>query len=179
VAAVDVYDERITREGFDFIQVSDTDLPFHDRAFDLAVSNHVIEHVGARAAQMHHLRELRRVVRDDGWVYLAVPNRWRLIEAHYRVPFLSWLPESWRSPYLRMSSAGEVYDCYPPGPIEVRRMSRDAGFCARSVTAEAVIATVELEVAARLGAAARKIPPSLLSAATPFMPTLIFLLRPA
>lgn len=75
------------------------------------LSNHVIEHVGDEAKQLHHLSELRRVLKDGGIDYLAVPNRWMIIEPHDHLAFLSWLPTACRSPYLRLMGQGDHYEC--------------------------------------------------------------------
>ncbi len=107
VDAVDVHDNRLVSEGYRYHQVQDTQLPFADESFDVVLTNHVIEHVGDEQAQRAHLAELRRVLRPDGVGYLAVPNRWMLVEPHYRLAFLSWLPHAWRTPYLRAMGKGE------------------------------------------------------------------------
>src|SRR3546814_18660903 len=88
-------------------------LPFADDSFDVVLSNHVIEHVGEQPEQLAHLSELRRVLTPGGIGYLAVPNRWMLVEPHYRLAFLSWWPHAWRSPYLRLMRKGKFYDCEP------------------------------------------------------------------
>jgi ubiquinone/menaquinone biosynthesis C-methylase UbiE len=98
VWAVDVNDQRRTNEGYRFKPVTGTELPFEDDSFDVVLSNHVIEHVGDRAAQLHHLGEIRRVLAPGGVCYLAVPNRWGLVEPHFRLPFLSWIPAGLRDP---------------------------------------------------------------------------------
>ncbi|WP_457383337.1 class I SAM-dependent methyltransferase [Rhodanobacter sp. TND4EL1] len=89
VDAVDVYDNRQVTDGYRYHQVHDTQLPFADQSFDVVLTNHVIEHVGDESAQLAHLAELHRVLRPDGVGYLAVPNRWMLIEPHYKLAFLS------------------------------------------------------------------------------------------
>ncbi|MGH8399236.1 MAG: class I SAM-dependent methyltransferase, partial [Gammaproteobacteria bacterium] len=91
VDAVDVHDNRLITEGYRYQQVTDTRLPFIDESFDVVLSNHVIEHVGGEQAQRAHLAELHRVLRPEGIGYLAVPNRWMLVEPHYKLAFLSWL----------------------------------------------------------------------------------------
>src|SRR3546814_13212696 len=78
------------------------------------LSNHVIEHVGNADAQRHHLVEIRRVLAPDGVVYFAAPNRWRLVEPHFRLPFLSWLPHPASDRYLRLMCRGIHYDFHPP-----------------------------------------------------------------
>ncbi len=52
------------------VQADLMDLPFADDEFDIIICSHVLEHVpdDARA-----LQEMRRVLRPDGWVLLAVP----------------------------------------------------------------------------------------------------------
>jgi ubiquinone/menaquinone biosynthesis C-methylase UbiE len=88
VAAVDVVDQRLLRDKFKFVLIEDTALPFANGSFDVVISNHVIEHVGNRDAQYHHLSEIHRVLKMDGVGYLAVPNRWMLVEPHYKLIFL-------------------------------------------------------------------------------------------
>ncbi|MGN6479259.1 class I SAM-dependent methyltransferase [Luteibacter sp.] len=145
VDAVDVVDSRQVSEGYRFQCVEGTALPFADDTFDLVVSNHVIEHVGERPDQLHHLQEIRRVLRPGGKVYLAVPNRWMLIEPHYHLVFLSWLPKSWRTPYLRASGRGSVYDCEPLRRAEVDALAEEAGFVAQNASIEALRAFVDIE----------------------------------
>ena len=57
-------------------------LPFVDDAFDLVVSNAVIEHVGDEPDQQAFVAEHVRVGRH--WA-MTTPNRWFPIEAHTRV----------------------------------------------------------------------------------------------
>jgi hypothetical protein len=64
-------------------------LPFRDRAFDIAFSNSVIEHLGTYDAQVRFSQELRRVGRR---YFLQTPNRWFPIEPHYLFPFFQFLP---------------------------------------------------------------------------------------
>ncbi len=60
-------------------------MPFVDEAFDIAVSNAVLEHVGSRAAQVGFVRELRRVARK---AFITVPNRYFPVEHHTGLPFV-------------------------------------------------------------------------------------------
>jgi SAM-dependent methyltransferase len=41
------------------------------------------------------LDEVWRVLKPGGLAYLACPNRYSLVEPHYRLPFLSWFPVRW------------------------------------------------------------------------------------
>lgn len=145
VHAVDVKDSRLVTDGFSFQQVSGTDLPYADGFFDIVLSNHVIEHVGDTDAQLHHLHELRRVMKRGGIGYLAVPNRWMLVEPHYRLAFLSWLPESFRSPYLRFFRGIEYYDCRPLTMCEMESMLMQSGFDYNNICAPALGVLFDIE----------------------------------
>ena len=145
VTSVDVVDLREVREGYAFQRVAGTALPFADAAFDVVISNHVIEHVGLREEQLAHLRECRRVLAPDGIGYLAVPNRWMLVEPHYRLAFLSWWPRSWRSAYLRLMRRGSFYDVEPLTLAELRALFHDAGLRAENVTLAALHETIAIE----------------------------------
>lgn len=72
VTSVDISDQRRGQGEASFVLVDSEELPFPDGAFDVVLSHHVIEHV---PNQEHHLSEIRRVVRREGLVYLATPNR--------------------------------------------------------------------------------------------------------
>jgi SAM-dependent methyltransferase len=65
-------------------------LPFADKAFDIAVSNAVLEHVGSRPYQAAFVRELSRVAKK---VFISVPNRYFPVEHHTAIPLLHfWTP---------------------------------------------------------------------------------------
>lgn len=175
VDAVDVHDNRLVSEGYKFQKVSGTRLPFADETFDVVLTNHVIEHVGDSIAQHMHLAELHRVLQADGIGYLAVPNRWMLVEPHYRLAFLSWLPHPWRTPYLRAMRRGEFYDCEPLQLGQLEEMFRETGFRCRNLCVEAWRMTLEIERPHSLGARVlRLLPDPLLTPLRRIIPTLIY-----
>jgi SAM-dependent methyltransferase len=179
VKAVDVCDNRTVKDGYDFEIVEDVLLPFQDNAFDVVISNHVIEHVGNRSAQQKHLFELRRVLADHGVGYLAVPNRWMLVEPHYRVIFLSWLPSRWRTPYLKMLRKGHYYDCEPLQMGELEVMLQKAKFKYANICVEALRLTMEIEhPGSMLGAFIQRLPDRALFAVRSIFPTLVYRLEP-
>lgn len=179
VTAVDVNDNRMVFEGYTFLKVEGTTLPFDDGSFDIVVSNHVIEHVGERTDQLHHLEEIRRVLRPGGCVYLAVPNKWRLIEPHYRLPLLSWIPRRAADLYLRLVGRGDRYDCVPLSRSEATAISREAYFESSELTIEAVRSTLRIEYPySRIATVlADWTPDFLLVALKPVLSTLIFKLE--
>jgi len=60
-------------------------LPFADKAFAIAASNAVLEHVGSPADQVLFVGELVRVARK---VFISVPNRYFPVEHHTAIPVL-------------------------------------------------------------------------------------------
>lgn len=178
VSAIDVVDNRLIKDGYDFKLVSSTKLPFADKHFDLVITNHVIEHVGVEHEQLDHLSEIRRVLKDDGLVYLAVPNRWRLVEPHYKLPLLSWFPQTIADTYVRAMGASSHYDCKPLGPFTARRLFSQSRFLSRNITLQALRATLAIEhpnhVMTRL--INRHVPDWAIKPGLPLVPTFVFLL---
>jgi SAM-dependent methyltransferase len=147
VSAVDVVDQRVLSDGYDFRLVHGTHLPFEDSSFDVVLSNHVIEHVGVKVDQRAHLDEIRRVMDDGGVGYLATPNRWAIIEPHFRLVFLSWLPSSLRDRYVQMLNRGDRYDCEPLSRQGLHRLLEESGFEFRNIEAAALRVANEVEPA--------------------------------
>jgi ubiquinone/menaquinone biosynthesis C-methylase UbiE len=177
VEAIDVVDERVVTEGVHFTRVEGTDVPFEDGSFDVVISNHVIEHVGDRRAQLRHLRELHRVLRPGGWAYLAMPNRWRVVEPHFKLPLLSWLPPRLRSRYVRLAGRGERYDCDPMSRRELQALVAGTALELHDRTFEAVHVVRRVESTRGLSRLALATPARLLALGRPLVPTEIVLLR--
>lgn len=175
VRGVDVRDSRLVRD-FEFELVEGTRLPFADGTFDVVVSNHVVEHVGSRGDQLDHLREIARVLTPGGVAYLATPSRWTLVEPHFHLPLLSWVPRAARSPYVRLARRGTEYDCDLLSRSQLLDLASAAGLEARERTLEAMrlLGTIESRSLARRVAAA---PDAVHRALLPLVPTLVFVLR--
>lgn len=178
VSAVDVVDNRQVTDGYAFQQVQSVELPYSDATFDVVISNHVIEHVGDAEAQARQLTELRRVMKPGGTGYLAVPNRWMLVEPHYRLMFLSWWPRAWRTTYLRLMRKGRFYDCEPLEIRQLERMLKAAGFGYRNLCVEGLRTTFDIECPRHWSnRLLRRIPDGVLRPLRPIIPTLIYRLQ--
>ena len=175
VTSVDVVDVREVRDGFEFHRVDGTTLPFADDAFDVVITNHVIEHVGDADAQQAHLRECARVLAPEGRGYVSVPNRWMLVEPHFRLAFLSWLPHAMRDAYVRLAGRGTHYDCEPLTLPELERFLAGAGFAHENLGVPALRELFRIEgtrtLAQKLVA---RLPDTLLRKLDPVNPTLIY-----
>ena len=179
VSAVDVHDLRVFKDGFDFHLTEGTDLPFPERSFDITISNLVIEHVGERDQQLNHLSEIRRVLDDSGCGYIAMPNRWAPVEPHFGVPFLTWVPRRFRTPYLRATKKAKIYDCLPLSYREATTLFREAGlrYSDETYAAMQIMRKVDKPwIGTRL---LLSVPRFVYRLLRPVIPTFIFKLEPA
>ncbi len=89
-------------------------------AFDLVVLDNVYEHLPDHDLA---LTRISAALRPGGVAFVLVPNRAWPIEAHYRLPFLAWLPLRWADRYLRWSGRGTSYEdaSYAPTYASLRR----------------------------------------------------------
>ncbi|MHB2021978.1 MAG: class I SAM-dependent methyltransferase [Mycobacteriales bacterium] len=89
-----------------FVCTDGSRLPWPDASVDVVNFNHIYEHVVDPAAVV---AEIHRVLRPGAVVYLGLGNRLGVIEPHYRLPFLSWLPPAAADRYLRASGRADHY----------------------------------------------------------------------
>lgn len=173
VTAVDVEDNRQVCDNYEYISVQGVKLPFNDAQFDVVISNHVIEHVGGHRSQLKHLKEIARVLSERGIGYLAVPNRWMLIEPHYALPFLSWLPRHAANRYLALSGRGKDYDCTPLQLDDLHALLRRTGLHFHHREFDALRAITAIEPENKIARLASRLPLRVLTLFTPFLPTFI------
>jgi len=74
-------------------------LPFPAKSFDLVYCYSTLEHV---ADAGRAVREMVRVLRPDGALYIHTPNRWACFEGHYKVFWLPGLPRPLATAYLAL-----------------------------------------------------------------------------
>lgn len=108
---IDIHALKVARgksgsENLSYIAGDSLKLPLLDKSVDLIICNHVYEHV-PYPEQMFN--EISRVLSSEGVCYLGVASRLTLIEPHYHLPFLSWLPKSFAHKYMRLFSKGDYY----------------------------------------------------------------------
>jgi SAM-dependent methyltransferase len=89
-----------------FLSASGDSVPVADASVDLIVFNHIYEHAVDADAVM---TEIRRVLKPDGLVYLGLGNRFGVVEPHYQLPFLSWLPPRVADRYVRLAGRAPHY----------------------------------------------------------------------
>ncbi|MBD8524188.1 class I SAM-dependent methyltransferase [Pseudomarimonas arenosa] len=91
-------------------------LPFADASVNAVICNHIYEHTD-QPQQL--LDEIWRVLVPGGVCYFSGPSKWELIEPHYHLPFLSWLPSWLADYYMRVCGKG---DHYLERPLSRRRV---------------------------------------------------------
>ena len=120
VVGVDVQDKRKKELAtFQYQCIEDECLPFKENSFDIVLSHHVIEHVND---QIKHLAEMKRVVKDNGYIYLGCPNKSSPFMAGHvgndMVPTWADIVSlfersqlSWQEYYTKLLSEPEKYYC--------------------------------------------------------------------
>src|SRR4051794_10222481 len=180
VTGVDIDEPGLARarERFghevEFLPASGDQLPLPDRSVDVVVFNHIYEHVVDADAVMD---EIRRVLRPHGIVYLGLGNRLGVVEPHYKLPFLSYLPPAVANVYVRAAIRAEGYHERFRTGRGLRRMVHDLfvwdytlpiiadpdRFCARDIVPEAL----------------SKVPAGVLDCAKGLLPTYIWIGSPS
>jgi ubiquinone/menaquinone biosynthesis C-methylase UbiE len=107
-------------------------IPFPDSSFDLVMLDNVLEHVGDRPLT---LREVRRVLRPGGLLYMVTPKPFSLYslwnDPHYDLAGLVLMPRSMQIWYFEKIRGGGkgTYDVgVIPTRYRIRRLLADAGF---------------------------------------------------
>ena len=98
------------RDRMQFALASGHEIPFADGTIDVIICAQVYEHSTDPEALA---REIYRVLRPGGVCFFSGPNRLNIIEEHYWLPFLSWLPQSLANRYMQRFQRGPIYDAYP------------------------------------------------------------------
>jgi ubiquinone/menaquinone biosynthesis C-methylase UbiE len=93
-------------------------LPFKDNTFDLIICNQVYEHVPS-AERL--ISEIYRVLNEEGICYFGAVNKYDIIEKHYKLPFLSWLPRNIANKYLKLFRKIEYYEM-PLSYFELKKL---------------------------------------------------------
>ena len=176
VAAVDRADQRLVKSNYHFQTIEEVELPFEDNYFDIVISNHVIEHVGGFNEKLLHLREISRVLKPGGNLYLAFPNRYSVIEPHYKLPFLSWLPQHFADLYVKWSGKGEYFNCQTPTRREFKKLLEGTGLDKKEITEEILSYFVENELVGYQQLIFKFLYPLIVYLFMPLIPTLVHLL---
>ena len=109
-----------SRQNQEYFSIASAhNLPFGDKKFDVAICAQVYEHVRDQSALAE---EIWRTLKPGGICFFSGPNRLKIMEEHYWLPFLSWLPRPLANLYMRVFKRGAFYDAYPLFYWQIRRL---------------------------------------------------------
>lgn len=89
-----------------YVGADSMNIPLPDSSVDLIICNHVYEHV-PNADEL--FSEIYRVLKKGGLCYFGAVSRLSVVEPHYFLPFLSWLPKKVAHFYMRITGKGNYY----------------------------------------------------------------------
>lgn len=144
-------------------------LPYADASFDVVISNHVYEHTVSAEAMV---LELGRVLRPSGIAFLGLGNRWGIMEPHYRLPFLSWVPRKLADRYLRRMRGIERYHEQFRSRRGLRRLF--AQWTIWDYTLAVIADPDHFEARADVPALATRLPNRLVRLLVPILPTYLW-----
>lgn len=104
--ALPIAQENTMQDNVSFMFGDSQRLPLGDQSVDLVICNHVYEHVPSAEVLFE---EIYRVLKPNAVCYLGAASRLTLIEPHYHLPFLSWLPKPLAHRYMRLAGKGQYY----------------------------------------------------------------------
>lgn len=157
----------------EFVRCSADQIPVPSKSVDIVLFNHIYEHVPDADAVM---KEIRRVLKDTGVVYLGLGNRLGVIEPHYRLPFLSWLPKPAADRYVRaIGRADSYYETFRTRP-SLRRMC--AGLHVWDYTYSVLTSSASFAAEDLVPRRLRSAPLALWRGLSPIIPTFIWVGTP-
>lgn len=162
------------RPNLRFIVGDAMHLPLRDRSADVVICNQVYEHVpDARRL----VKEIYRVLKPDGICYFGAGNKYCLLEWHYNLYFLSWLPKTVANYYVRIMGKGKYYYENLMSLEQLRRLLSKFVIHDYTISVIKDPATYHaLDTVAR-HSLATKIPRWMLKVALPALPGYIFILE--
>ena len=81
-------------------------LKYQTGTFDVVICAQVYEHV---PDSKRLFNEINKVLKPGGVCYLSAMNKFTIIEPHYNLPFLSWLPKPLANKYVLMFGRAQSY----------------------------------------------------------------------
>jgi SAM-dependent methyltransferase len=174
VTSVDVVDERIEKSDYKYKKVDSANLPFEDEAFDIVISNQVIEHI---PDQRVHVSEISRVTKRGGYIYLATPNRYWIRDPHTKLFGINWLPRPLANYYSTIFRKG-AWDVFPLTYWELRDMIKDSNLMVEKGSADSLeLLNNDTSIKSVFRLLYRMLPHSVLAEFEPLYPSAIFLLK--
>jgi SAM-dependent methyltransferase len=157
-----------------FVCAAGEALPLPDASVDVAVFNHIYEHVVDPDAV---IADIKRVLRPDGVLYLGLGSRLGVVEPHYKLPFLSYLPQGAADRYVRaFGRADQYYEQYRTRP-GLRKLM--AGWHVLDYTLPVLAAPEQFADDGLVPGPVSRLPEPALAALLPVLPTYLWVASPS
>jgi ubiquinone/menaquinone biosynthesis C-methylase UbiE len=104
--AIKFAEENFSSNKLEFVESSVEDLKYKNEKFDVITCSHIYEHVPDANKLIEKIYDL---LKPGGVCYFAAGNRYKVIEGHYKLPFLSFFPKPISNIYLKLTGKGSVY----------------------------------------------------------------------
>jgi len=105
--------------GLFYLQADGLRIPVPDESVEITICAQVYEHVIDPQAL---IQEIWRILKPHGVCFFSGPNKWAIMEEHYWLPFLSWIPGPITNLYMRAFKRGTIYDIKPMGYWALRTL---------------------------------------------------------
>ncbi|MDO8638532.1 MAG: class I SAM-dependent methyltransferase [Candidatus Daviesbacteria bacterium] len=106
VEAIKYANKSFRKKNLEFKVADALELPFKEKTFEVVICTHVYEHVSNPSKLF---KEIYKVLSPGGVCFLAAVNKWWILEPHYDLPFLSWLPKNIAHYYVKAFGKASTY----------------------------------------------------------------------
>ncbi len=145
-------------------------IPLPDGSLDIVVFNHIYEHVVDADAVMD---EIYRVLKPAGVAYLGLGNKYQLMEPHYRLPLLSWLPKGAADRYVHATGRADEYYEKHESKAGLKQLAR--GFQVYDYTVPVVRNPELFGSGDQVKGTVSRLPVPVVQALTPVVPTYLWI----
>ena len=146
-----------------------------DGCVDVIICNQVYEHV---VDQYGLAFEIERLLAPGGFCYFGAGNRFVLVEGHYFLPFLSWMPLWAADCYLKLTGRKVKYDVRLLSLRNLRRLLKNfdmTDYTGRIIQDPQLFAATDV---VRPNSILARLPRRLYRLAYLFLPAWVFVIRP-
>ena len=114
----------ISPQKLQFLAGDGCHMPLANDSVDSVICNQVYEHVDDQPALM---AEIYRILKPGGACYFGIGTRHVLVEGHYKLPFLSWVPHSVAHMYMKLAGKDAKYDVRLLSYRNLRKLAANFG----------------------------------------------------
>ena len=104
--AIEFATKNFNKNNIEYLVSPVEESNLNENSFDVITCSHIYEHVPSAEILMENIFKL---LKPGGVCYFAAGNRFKIIETHYKLPFLSYLPKKLANLYLRMFTNNSEY----------------------------------------------------------------------